>query len=517
MLNGHANGSVNGYHHGPGPDPDRLPPQNLEAEQGVLGSILLDSSILPDVLEILEAEDFYRDTHQAIYRAIRDQYHQGRPVDTIMLADELQRRDQYRAVGSDGGLGEILGSVPHAANGKYYAQIVRQKALSRRLIEASGETLRDAYSDSFTAADLLRRSTDRLSGLADATATLGADAPDEPVAHLGDVRRVVSEARWLWPGWIVDSHMTVLASDPGVGKTRLALDLCRRMWLALPWPDGELATRPPRTPSLWVASDRHHAELAHAAREYGLPDEAVFLNARPEDPCGGLRLDDPHDVAALARRVRAVRPGLLIVDTINKATRRLLYRPEEADAFFGPLLDIARDCKVALLALTHLSKGGEPLDRRIEGTCRVMWKIEAPDPTQPERLRLWVEKTNAIRPGPLGVTMSAEGSTYDRNPPAPVADRAVAEPRANGRPPTTLVQAIDWLRDHLADGPALCRPTFDRAEQAGHAKRTLWRAVRALGVVQEGPHGNQYFRLPADGRPEPDDEDDFDGGNERFR
>ena len=76
---------------------DRLPPQNLEAEQGVLGSILLDNDVLHDVVGLLNVEDFYRDAHQIVYRAIRDLYDLGKAIDAITLADELTRRDQYNA------------------------------------------------------------------------------------------------------------------------------------------------------------------------------------------------------------------------------------------------------------------------------------------------------------------------------------------------------------------------------------------------------------------------------------
>src|SRR3569623_1800591 len=102
---------------------DRLPPQNLEAEQGVLGAILLDNDVLHEVVPILKIEDFYRDNRQILFRVIRELYDLGKPVDAIILADELRRRDQYDKIGGDETLAEIL-NVPHAANARYHAQIV---------------------------------------------------------------------------------------------------------------------------------------------------------------------------------------------------------------------------------------------------------------------------------------------------------------------------------------------------------------------------------------------------------
>src|SRR5437762_11037211 len=94
---------------------DRLPPQNLEAERSVLGSILLDNDVLHEIIPILSVADFYRDAHQTIYHAIREMYDLGKAVDGVTLADELIRRDQFQKIGGDETLREISESVPHAA------------------------------------------------------------------------------------------------------------------------------------------------------------------------------------------------------------------------------------------------------------------------------------------------------------------------------------------------------------------------------------------------------------------
>src|SRR5262249_1623190 len=135
--------------------PDRLPPQNIEAEQGVLGGVLLDNEMLHEVIPLLKVEDFYRDSHQVIYRAIRDLYDQGKPVDAILLAEELTRREEFEKVGGPEAIAQIANSVPHAANAKFHAQVVHEKAVVRQLIEASNEILRDGYANTYKADDLL--------------------------------------------------------------------------------------------------------------------------------------------------------------------------------------------------------------------------------------------------------------------------------------------------------------------------------------------------------------------------
>jgi hypothetical protein len=484
-TNGHANGHAPRFEF-----PDRLPPQNLEAEMGVLGSVLRDNSTLPEVMAILRPGDFYRDSHQVLYRGILELHAEGLPADAILLSERLTQQGLYDRLGGDDALTKVLDAVPHAANARYYAQIVAEKATTRRALDAAQETLREAYAGTIAADEIVARFRTRAEGLSAPRAIAG----DGASASLADVRRLVGDRKWLWEGWIVEAHLTVLAAKPGVGKTRLALDLCRRMWAADAWPDGTLAARPPGTPSLWVAADRNHAEIAYAARDFGLPDDAVLFNAPPLDPFGGLNLDEAGDVADLARRIERARPGLLIIDTVNKATRRSLYRPEEAEAFFGPLLDVARDLRTPILALTHLSKAGEPLDRRIEGICRVLWSLTQPDPDgQGDRRRLWVSKSFAPYPPPLGITLGQEGNAYDGHPPVEPG------PDGGGRPDAKTAAAMAWLRARLAAGPIAVARAIEEAEAAGLTKRTLYRAKDALGVeTDEGFDGRRkLWRLPA--------------------
>ena len=121
----------------------------------MLGSILLDNEVMHDIVVFLRTEDFYRDAHQVIYAAIRELYDKNKGIDAVTLAEELKLRGQFEQVGGDDTLTEIVTSVPHAANGKYYAEIVKQKATNRQLIESATEIIRDGYSNQFTAQELL--------------------------------------------------------------------------------------------------------------------------------------------------------------------------------------------------------------------------------------------------------------------------------------------------------------------------------------------------------------------------
>ena len=128
---------------------------------------MLDNDVLHEVAQFLTGDDFYRDAHQIIYRAISDLYSLGKAVDAVTLADELTRRDQYKQIGGDELLLEITNSVPHAANAKYHAEIVRQKSISRQLIQSATEIIRDGYSNLYTAQQLLEAAEQRIFTIAE--------------------------------------------------------------------------------------------------------------------------------------------------------------------------------------------------------------------------------------------------------------------------------------------------------------------------------------------------------------
>ena len=169
----HSPGS--GNTNGPGRLPRLIPARRATASRlntsrpsaGCLGSILLDNEVMHDIVVFLRAEDFYRDAHQVIYAAIRDLYDKNKGIDAVTLAEELKHRGQFEQIGGDDTLTEIVSSVPHAANGKYYAEIVKQKATNRQLIESATEIIRDGYSNQFTAQELLESAERKIFSIAE--------------------------------------------------------------------------------------------------------------------------------------------------------------------------------------------------------------------------------------------------------------------------------------------------------------------------------------------------------------
>ena len=344
-------------------------------------------------------------------------------------------------------------------------------------------------------------------------------APEDPdpgrlFATLADVAKVVSAQPWLWKEWLAMGVLNVVAADPGIGKSRFALDIARRLWLGLPWPDNQPNEFPAETRTLWVLGDRNFAETLQAASDFGLPPEAVALGSSPEEPFGSLDLDDPATLAALGERIQAAAVPLAVIDTVGMTTNRNLCRPEEAREFFAPILELCQKTGVALLGLTHLSANKEALGRRIVEKARVVIKMVQPDPEgQRDRRRLWVDKTAVVKPPALGITMGNEGNTYDFDPPKE------PEPtqRRPGPPPIKLEECKRWLVEHLTPNPTRVKDVRDEAEKAGYSVDTLYRSRDALGVEEYTFERLKWWKLPSVGDPDPYKDSDNSDNSDKWK
>ena len=182
----------------------------------------------------------------------------------------------------------------------------------------------------------------------------------------------------------------------------------------------------------------------------------------------------------MEKRIAVVRPILVVLDTVMMTTKMNLCRPEDACKFFSSLMDLASRTGVAFLGLTHLSMGGEALGRRIVEKARTVIKMTCPDPEgQPNRRRLWVDKSAAIKPDPLGITMGDNGNDYDLAPPTE------PEPQRVGRPSVARDSARAFLVQTLSqENDQTWNDLLAEWKKGGGNHQTFGRAVRSM--VEEG-------------------------------
>ena len=220
--------------------PDRTPPQDIAAEQSVLGAMLLSKDAIADVVEQIRENDFYRPAHQSIYGVVLDLYGRGEPADAVTVAAELTKLGDIARVGGAAYLHTLVSMVPTAANASYYGRIVREQAILRRLVEAGTRIVHMGYTGTGDVDDMVdraqaevyevteRRTSEDYAPLKD----IMSDALNEieAISNRGGEMIGVptgftdldSLTNGLHPGQLI-----ILAARPAIGKSTLGLDICR--------------------------------------------------------------------------------------------------------------------------------------------------------------------------------------------------------------------------------------------------------------------------------------------------
>ncbi|MDD4788896.1 MAG: replicative DNA helicase, partial [Pirellulales bacterium] len=360
---------------------DRLPPQNLDAERGVLGSLLLDPVLCDEVALILRAEDFYADAHRKLYHHMITMHGEGGRLDTTLLVERLRQAGDLEAVGGTAFLAEILQAVPVAAHATYYARIVRDKSTLRSLIHASTEILRDAYDPTHNPRELVGRAEEKIFAVHD-------ERSAEQVANMHDVlvdafahidHRLKHGGATGIPtgfndfdsltGGLHDSELVILAARPSMGKTALATNIADHvavesnvttLMVSLEMARLELAQR-------MLCSrgriDGHKFRAGYLSSE----DREDLVKASAELSKAPLFIDDSPsrtvtEIAATARRLkRRNQLGLVVIDYLQliEPENPSDPRQEQVAKIARRLKGLARELKVPVLCLAQLNRQAE--------------------------------------------------------------------------------------------------------------------------------------------------------------
>jgi replicative DNA helicase len=212
---------------------DRLPPHSIKAEMSLLASMMLDKEMIGQVVQIVDRESFYQADHQIIFDVLKKMYEQNKPIDPLILREELIKRQLFEEVGGASYLAQLLNTVPSAAHGEFYANIVREKALLRQLIAASNEVLRDAYAPHEKAEIVLDKAEKRIFEIAQKKNT-NAIVSMEAVLH--EVYEMIEERgrRGLESDFteidemlngMQNGELLIVAARPSMGKTAFAMNI----------------------------------------------------------------------------------------------------------------------------------------------------------------------------------------------------------------------------------------------------------------------------------------------------
>ncbi len=362
---------------------DRLPPQNIEAEQAVLGAIFLEPSSLTMASEILIPDDFYRAAHQKIFQMMLQLSDKGKAVDLITVTEELSAAKLLEDTGGVSYLSELAGSVPTAANIEYYAKIVEEKSLLRRLIRTATTIATDGYTREDEVEVLLgeaEKSILEVSGRKNAGAFHNIkDVLVRTYDNIEVMNNRVGEVTGLATGFSELDRMTagfqrndliIVGARPSVGKTAFALNIAQnvasrtgeniaifslemgaeQLVMRLLCAEGNIDAQRLRTGSL---TDEDWGKLTMAMGS--LSNAGIFIDDTP-----GVRITD---IRSKCRRLKQEHGlGMILIDYLQLilgSGRSGENRQQEVSEISRSLKALARELKVPVIALSQLSRGVE--------------------------------------------------------------------------------------------------------------------------------------------------------------
>jgi len=360
---------------------DRTPPQSIDAERALLGSLLLNSMMCDDVAMVLSADDFYSDAHKTLYQHIMAMHDAGKKVDVMLLVDRLSMAGDLDAVGGQAYLAELAMVVPFASNAVHYANIIREKATLRELIIAGTEILADAYDSTLEPTELVSQCEQRIFAVHDKRSQDQFHASNDIMIDVLSAidKRMQNQGAGGVPtgyrdldemtGGMHGSEFIVLAARPSMGKTAIALNIIENvilkarqpaLFVSLEMSQLELAMRLVSSRGkinasnlrTGILSKAEHATICEVAGD--LSEAPLFVDDTPNRSV--------TQIAALARRLK--RKDQLSVIAIDYL--QLLQpddprdpRQEQVAKMARRLKGLARELEVPILCLAQLNRQTE--------------------------------------------------------------------------------------------------------------------------------------------------------------
>jgi len=363
-------------------DFERTPPHDVAAEQCVLGGMLLSKDAISDVIEVIRPADHYRPAHQLIHEAILDLYGRGEPADAITVANELTRRGEIARVGGGPYLHTLIASVPTAANAGYYARIVRERAILRRLVEAGTRIVQFGYAGEADADELVDRAQAEVFAVTDRRAGEDYHSLSEIMPGALDEIEAIGSRNGVLTGvptgfadldtltnGLHPGQMIVIAARPAIGKSTLALDFARAaavkngmstVLFSLEMGRNEITMRllsaearvPLSTMRTGQMNDDDWARLARRMSE--VADAPLFIDDSPNVSMMEIR--------AKCRRLKQRHElKFVIIDYLQlmSSPRRVENRQQEVSEMSRSLKLLAKELDVPVVALSQLNRGPE--------------------------------------------------------------------------------------------------------------------------------------------------------------
>ena len=361
----------------------RIPPQALDIEEAVLGSLLLEKNALSSVIDLLRPEVFYKETHQYIYGAIADLFASSEPVDLITVMSKLRSTGMLDIVGGPYYLTQLTHKVASAANIEFYAKIIIEKYVQRQLISTSTEIVRDAYEDTTDVFELLDKAESKLFSISENNfrrefeplprlikrsldeieASKGADG------HLRGVPSGYSKLDRITGGW-QKTDLIIIAARPSMGKTAFALSMARNMAVDFKKPVAVFSLEMDASQlAIRLMSAQTNIEISKLRRGSLSEDEWLIFHERLSGLSDApIYIDDTPALSIFELRAKCRRMKeqyhieAIIIDYLQLMTgssEAKGVREQEISGISRSLKSLAKELEVPVIVLSQLNRSVE--------------------------------------------------------------------------------------------------------------------------------------------------------------
>ncbi|PIP22447.1 MAG: replicative DNA helicase, partial [Candidatus Nealsonbacteria bacterium CG23_combo_of_CG06-09_8_20_14_all_39_25] len=366
--------------------PDKLPPQSIEAEQSLLGCLMLDKNAITKVADYLLPKDFYRATHQEIYQVCQELFEKGEPIDLLSVSTKLKEKNLLEEAGGNSYLTELINSVPTAAHVSHYAKIVQRKRVLRDLIDASHEIGVLGHNETEDTDILLDKAEKRIFSIAQRSLTqnflLVKSTLEEAFERIDRLSKHQKGLRGVSTGFadldnilagLQSSDLIILASRPSLGKSALALNIASSIAVNEKIPVGIFSLEMSKDQvvdrlisaysgvDLWrlrtgrLSGDGDENDFSRIQQAMGILSEApIYID--------DAAISNVLQMRAMARRLQADKGlGLIVVDYLQLIDPRSPDEPivRQVTEISRSLKSLARELNVPVLALSQLSRAVE--------------------------------------------------------------------------------------------------------------------------------------------------------------
>jgi len=361
---------------------DKLPPQNIEAEQSIIGAILIDNEALPKALEVIGIDDFYKTSHRKIFRSMVELFDRNEPIDLITLTDYMKRKDELDAVGGVSYLSSLVNMVPTAANIKYHSKIVREKGLLRSLLRSATEIASKVYEDNLEAEEMVDYAEKSIFDISDKRVKASfitlkelIKSSFEMIEHLYDKKEAITgvpsgfrDLDELTTGF-QKGDLIVVGGRPSMGKTSFTLNIAQHVGLesketvaifSLEMAKEQLAFRMLCSEAM-VNSNSIRKGFIKKEDWHKLTGAASKLTGAP------IFIDDSSGITVLELRAKARRLkmehglSLVIVDYLQLMRGKGSFerREQEISDISRSLKALAKELSIPVIAVSQLNRSVE--------------------------------------------------------------------------------------------------------------------------------------------------------------